>query len=423
MAAVPTIGDQPGLMQAVRDRFAHVDHCPFEGPRVFFENAGGALTLKSVVETTATYAAIPDNQGRDNPASKALMEVINKGKADMRLFFNAPNGQVFVGESGSEVTFRLIRTMVLGAAPGGRMIATTLEHPASRSAMARYAQITNRPLTLVAHDNATGTVTAAHYQPHLTPDLRVASIVQTSPVTGMAVDVAAIAAAIRAVAPDCLIFVDGIQHASHGHVDIQSYGIDGYAISPYKVFSRHGYGVGWASDRLTALGKDVVAGGLATAWEMGTRDTGAYATFSDVVRYFEWLGGHFTDSTDPRSRIEAAAKAIHAQEADLAHAMLHGTGNQRGLAEMPGITVIGGVDNPLREGVISFVHADVPAERIVAHLRAHGVRAHTRTNDHYSGNVLVPLNLRACVRVSYSHYNTRAEVAQMLAAMATLPVG
>ena len=51
----------------------------------------------------------------------------------------------------------------------------------------------------------------------------------------MGVDVASIAKAIRAVAPECFIIVDGIQHAAHGHLDIQSYGIDGYVISPYKM--------------------------------------------------------------------------------------------------------------------------------------------------------------------------------------------
>ncbi len=77
-------------------------------------------------------------------------------------------------------------------------------------------------------------------------------------------DIAAIAAAIRQASPSCFIIIDGIQHASHGHVDIASYGIDGYAVSPYKVFSRHGYGIGWASDRLTQLEKDVVMGGSST---------------------------------------------------------------------------------------------------------------------------------------------------------------
>ena len=72
----------PSLLDAVRARFLHVDECPFEGPRVFFENAGGALHLKSVAETSARYAGYPDNQDRDNAASRALMAAIEKGRAD-----------------------------------------------------------------------------------------------------------------------------------------------------------------------------------------------------------------------------------------------------------------------------------------------------------------------------------------------------
>ena len=407
----------PGLMDAVRARFAHVDRCPFEGPRVFFENAGGALTLKSVAETSGLYAAYPDNQGRDNPASKALMAAIDKGKADMRLFFNAKEGQVFVGESGTEVLFRLIRTAALGAEAGGIMLSTTLEHPASRSAMARWAGVTGRPHVLVPHENATGSVDVEAYRRLITPDIRVATIVHTSPVTGMAVDVGAIAAEIRKVAPQAFIIVDGIQHASHGAVDIASYGIDGYAISPYKVFSRHGYGVGWASDRLTACTKETVMGGSPTNWEMGTRDAGSYATFSDVVSYLAWLGSNFTQESAPRLQLEAAARAIHDHEKMLGEAMINGTGNLRGLAQIPGVRIIGGAENARREGVVSLTLDGSRSEEIVSFLNARGVRTHTRKADHYSGNVLEPLGLADCVRVSFSHYNTLGEVAQFLTAM------
>ncbi len=414
------ITDKPGLLDEIRGRFAHVESCPFTGPRIFFENAGGALTLKSVVETSATFAAIPDNQGRDNPASRELMRVIDESKARMRSFFNAPDGQFFVGESGTEVLFRLIRNAANAAAPGGRMIGSTLEHPASRSAMAYWAEKTGRPHVLVAHDDATGSVGVEAYKAELTPDLRVATILHTSPVTGMAVDVEAIAAAIRAAAPDCLIIVDGIQHASHGGIDIAGYGIDGYAVSPYKVFSRHGYGVGWASDRLSALPKEQLRGGPLENWELGTRDTGAYATFSDVVDYFVWLGGHFTDSDDRRRRIEAAGQAIHAHEKALTDAMLHGTGNLKGLTELPGVGIIGGADNPLREGLVCLTVAGKDAVDVVAALREQGIRVHTRKADHYSGNVLEPLGLPSAVRVSLCHYNTREEVALFLAAMAEI---
>ncbi|MEJ1995357.1 MAG: aminotransferase class V-fold PLP-dependent enzyme [Limibacillus sp.] len=411
------ISEKDGLLEEIRNRFAHVDTCPFQGPRIFFENAGGALTLKSAVETSAIFAAIPDNQGRDNVASHELVRVINEAKAKMRTFFNAPEGQFFVGESGTELLFRLIRSAVVGAPEGGQVLGSTLEHPATRSAAGHWAETMGRPHVLVAHKNETGSVTAEDYRPHITPDTRVATILHTSPVTGMGVDVASIAKAIREVAPDCYIIVDGIQHASHGRIDIASYGIDGYVVSPYKVFSRHGYGVAWISDRLSALRHESLKGGPAENWEFGTRDTGSYATFSDVVDYFVWLGSQFTADEDPRACIEAAGKAIHAHEKSLTDAMLHGTGNLKGLAEMPGVNIIGGVDNPAREGLVSLTVEGVPSVDVVATLNEQGIRTHLRKADHYSGNILDPLGLDSCVRVSLCHYNSVAEVAQFLTAM------
>ncbi len=403
----------PPLMQDIRSRFAHVDSCPFQGPRIFFENAGGALTLNSVVATSGKFAAIPDNQGRDNPAAKALVEIIRQAKQDMHRFFGASTGQFFVGESGTELSFRLIRTAIMGT-PDGSVIGSSVEHPASRSAALHWAKMADKSYINVQHDNATGGVTAEAYAALMTPDVRVATILHTSPVTGIANDVAAIAAAVRAVSPDAVIFVDGIQHASHGRIDIDAYDIDGYVVSPYKVFSRHGYGVAWASDRLSSLPIETLKDGPEGNWEMGTRDTGAYATFSDVVAYFDWLG---SDAKTPRARIEAAGKAIHEHEHFLTQALIHGTGNLPGLAELPGVTILGGIDNPGREGLVCFALDHVPAAEIVTKLNDQGIRTHIRKADHYSGNILTPLGLDAAVRVSLCHYNTLEEVSALLAAM------
>jgi selenocysteine lyase/cysteine desulfurase len=312
--------------------------------------------------------------------------------------------------------FRLIRTAIVGTGPG-RVLGSTLEHPATRSAARHWAEVAGKPHILVPHDDETGSVIAAAYAPEITPDTRVATILHTSPVTGMGVDVASIAAEIRKIAPECIIIVDGIQHAAHGRLDIASYDVDGYVVSPYKVFSRHGYGVAWVSDRLHAIKHEHLIDAPGNPWEFGTRDTGAYVTFSDVVDYFDWLGGEVSDETDRRARIVAAGEAIHAHEARLVQAMVHGTGNLKGLAELPGITIIGGVDNPRREGLVSIAVEGMPAPDVVTALRARGIRTHTRKADHYSGNVLTPLGMDSAVRVSMCHYNTEGEVAHFLQAM------
>ena len=383
------------LLGEIRARFAHVDECPFTGKRIFFENAGGALTLNKVVETSARFAAIPDNQGRDNPASKALVDVIAQARDDARLFLGAEGGAVIVGESGTELLFRLIRDACLGAGPGVAL-GSTVEHPASRSAMARWAAQSGRQHVLIPHDDALGQVTPEAYAAHVTPDTAVATVLHTSPVTGMGMDLAGIASAIRAVAPECFIIVDGIQHACHGQIDVAATGVDAYVVSPYKMFSRHGYGIAWASDRLTALAHDALIGGPEGNWELGTRDTGAYATFSDVVSYFDWLGGH---------------------EAALCAAMVHGIGNLPGLADLPGVTIVGGAENPAREGLVSFYAAGRPSVDLVSALNDRGIRTHTRKADHYSGNILTPLGQADCVRVSLAHYNSAEEVRAFLTAM------
>ena len=273
-------------------------------------------------------------------------------------------------------------------------------------------------------------VSVDQYRPALTADLAVATIIHASPVTGMHVDVAAIAAEIRAVAPDCFIIVDGIQHAAHGRVDIDDYGVDGYVVSGYKLFSRHNFGVAWVSDRLATAPHEQLDGAPAHVWELGTRDTSAYAAFSEVARYLEWLGTQVSgnplgsdefDSVEhrinltPRELIERAAVGIRSQEQDLVDAMMWGTGGLPGLGQLDNVQVVGPETSEHRSGMVSFTIDGHDSLDVVDALNADGVRTHARKQDYYSAGVLKPLGIENCVRASASHYNTRAEVEQMLA--------
>ena len=402
------------LMNQIRERFCHVDTCPYQGPRIFFENAGGGLTLKSVVEVNTELAGIPDNQGRDNPASHELVRIIAQARDNMRTFLGVKEGPVFTGESGTELIFRMVRAAALGSPAGGNMIGSTLEHPATVSASKRWAKIAGKEYRAAVHDNASASITALDYAGIVDADTRVATIIHTSPVTGMTVDIPAVVKTIRSVSPDCIIILDGIQHAAHGGLSIDEYDIDGYAVSAYKVFSRHNYGFAWLSPRLATLPHDHLDGTPDDFWEMGTRDTSAFACTSKVVEYFDWLGSHFTDSEDRRARILAAGNAISEQEHDLVDLMINGNETQRGLRDMPEVFLIGGYDNPAREGMVSIIVEGKPCAEVVADLTAKGIRTHVRKADYFSGNILEPLGRPTCIRVSMCHYNTDREVGAFL---------
>ncbi len=407
----------PKLLAEIRNKFAFVEECPFVGERIFFENAGGALTLKSVVETSSRFAAIPDNQGRDNAASKALMEIIQKAKSDATELFGATSGQFFVGESGTELLFRLVRNAATSAKMGGNIVGSSFEHPATRSAAKYWASQTNREYINVQHNDQNGHVTAELYSEIVSPDTRVVTILHASPVTGISVDLEAISKAVHSISPEALIIVDGVQYAAHGGIMIDQYNIDGYAISPYKMYSRHGYGLAWVSDRLTKMNHEQLFDGPSENWELGTRDTGSYATISNVVKYLEWLGEKIENTESRSVKLYNAAKAIAAQEKALTDLMINGEDNIIGLKDLSGVEIIGGLNNPNRSGLVSFRINGTSSHLLVDFLNDKGIRTHVRKADHYSGNILDPLGWEDCVRVSVCHYNSSEEIKSLLLAL------
>ncbi|GHC28209.1 aminotransferase class V-fold PLP-dependent enzyme [Aidingimonas halophila] len=408
------------LLTQIRESFLHIDACPFTGKRVFFENAGGSLTLESVAEQSAKVAGIPDNEHRDNPASRAVSQIVSTGRNDLANFMGANSGVIFGGETGTECLFRVIRAAALSAKEGGSIVASSVEHPATYDATAQWARRTNREWIEVPFDVETGQVTAAHYANCVRPDTRIATILHSSPVTGMSMDIVEIVRTIRTVAPECIIVVDGIQHAPHGTLAVDDYDVDAYVISPYKAYCRFNNGYAWISDRLSMVKHDRLLGKPADAWELGSRDPSAMAGVSAMVDYLTWLGGHFTEETSRRDCLVAASRAMQAHERALVHRLLHSGAGLPGLCSYPGLHLIGSAESPNREGVVSFAVEGYEAKQVVAELGARGIRVHARSDDVFSGNILRPMGLKAVTRISLAHYNSAAEIDLCLEALAEI---
>ena len=408
----------PDLMTQVRERFHNVGRCPVtKRPRVFFESGGGSLKLKEALAASAEVEVLPDQEGRDNDASRYLTALLETGREDLHLFFGSGGeGQVISGETGTRLLYRLIRSVALAADPGP-VISCTLEHPATLDSAKQWAANTDREWIEVPFDPTTGTVAAANYAAAVTPDTRIATVIHTSQLTGFRVDLPAIAAAIRAVAPGCFIIVDGIQHAPHGRLDVADYGADAYIFSPYKAYSRLSLGFAWINDRMTAVPHEHMLGRSADLWELGSRDPAFYAAQSKILDYVCWIGGHFTNASDRRAQIEAGAGAMERHEAALIQLLLFGEQGLGGLADFDGVTLVGPPTMSGREGIVSFNLQGLQAPELVRRFAAADIRVHARISDGYSGHILAALDIPDCLRVSLCHYNSGDEVRRLLRAL------
>src|SRR3546814_2000080 len=63
------------LMLEVKHRFHQVDHDHTGKKRLYFDNAGGAFRLKSVLERMAELDAIPDNIERVHTVARYLQDI------------------------------------------------------------------------------------------------------------------------------------------------------------------------------------------------------------------------------------------------------------------------------------------------------------------------------------------------------------
>ncbi len=405
------------LLSEIRARFHHVDTCPItKAPRIFFENGGGSLKLRAAIAAGAELAAIPDQEQRDNDASRYVSAVIARGREDLRLFFGATTGQVISGETGTELLYRFIRAVALSA-PAGPFLSSSLEHPASFDSAKLWADRTGRARIAIKLDIHSGTVTPADYARAVTPDTRLATVIHTSQLTGLHVDLPGIVAAIRRVSPDCFVIVDGIQNAPHGRVEVERYGADAYVFSAYKAYSRLAIGFAWIGPRLERVPHEHMQGKSDKYWELGSRDPGIYAAHSAVADYFDWLGSHFTASADRRARVLAAADAMAAHEKALVGLLIEGNGKRPGLTQNNKVTLVGPASLDDRQGIVSFGLSGLSAPELVRAFAARGIRVHARIDDAYSGHILADLGLKDCLRVSLCHYNTPEEVDAFLAAL------
>ena len=204
-----------------------------------------------------------------------------------------------------------------------------------------------------------------------------------------------------------LVFVDGAQAPGHlPRLDVGALGCDFYALSAHKMYGPTGTGVLWArAEILEAMppwqgGGDMVLTVSTEAatfreppfrFEAGTPNITGVAGLGAAVAYLQSLG-------------REAAAAHERRLVDRA---------RRGLAELPGLRLLGGA--PEHVGIVAFTLEGVHPHDIATVVDREGVAI--RSGHHCAEPLHRRLGVAGSARASFAFYNTEAEVDALVAAV------
>lgn len=407
---------EPELMEEIRKKFYYLEKDQDGRKRLFFENSGGSLRLKSANEARMRLEQIPDCPERTNETAVMLNQVKADGIRDiMEVIFGARSGALVTEQTASQVMFQMTRA-ILENVPGGNVVTTSIEHPSAFDAAKYYAKRTGKEFRMAKVNPSTGSVDADEILRCVDENTCLLSVMSASNISGNIFDLESIVAQAREVNPELYIISDAVQHMPHAVLDVEKLKLDGMNFAPYKAFGIRGCGYGYVSDRVARLPHDKLAAKAETEWELGTFPHPNYAAISAVVDYVCWIGAHFTQKTNRRTLYVTGMERIHLQERALLKHMMEGTLEIPGLRHIKGVSVY--LDSPSYENrdLISAMGIDgIGFSEAVAEYDRRGVTVFERVNTSlYSKRIVESLGLQGAIRVSPLHCHTPGEIEQFL---------
>ncbi|TIM97523.1 MAG: aminotransferase class V-fold PLP-dependent enzyme, partial [Mesorhizobium sp.] len=170
-----------------------------------------------------------------------------------------------------------------------------------------------------------------------------------------------------------LVYVDAVQFAPHGLIDVRDLGCDFLVCSAYKFFGPH-MGIVWGKldviDALTPYKCRCSSNALPERFELGTPQIELMAGLSAAVDYFAELGAAAGEDGSRRAGIVKAFEISIAYENRLTQKLIDG------LSAVSGLT-IHGITDPARVGervpTVSFTVDGIVPETIVRQMNAENI--------------------------------------------------
>lgn len=245
----------------------------------YLDNAATTMVNPEVIETItkamAEHWANPSSLYTPGAHSELAL---NKARADVARTLGATAGEVYFTGCGSEGN----NLAILGAARtrkwGKRIVCTGFEHPSVALPMQRLAQ-EGYDVQFVAPE-ADGHLNVDKMLELVDKNTILVAAMQVNNETGTAVDVARLAAGVKARNDRTAVHVDGVQ--AWMRVPVRLANIDSYSVSGHKIHAPKGIGAMYIRKGLK-ISPFIRGGGQENGLRSGTEATGQLAALAAAV--------------------------------------------------------------------------------------------------------------------------------------------
>ena len=379
----------------------------------FFDNPGGTQVHASVIEAMVDYLRRRNSNTHGlfetSRRTDAVIEEAHQAVADL---LGCGADEVVFGNNMTSLTFHLSRSLAQDLEPGDELLVTRLDHDANVMPWALAAQERGARVRWADIDLESGTLDMEDLRAKITPRTKIAAVGYASNATGTINDVATITAWAREAG--ALTFVDAVQYAPHGLIDVQALGCDFLACSSYKFFGPHSgqlFGKREHLRQLQAYRVRPAGEELPGKWETGTQNHEAMAGVTAAIDYLAAVGvehGAARSEDNRRQKLIAAWSVIQAYERTLTERLV------TGLLDLPGIRIYGltePADWHRRVATVAVRRRGVTPERLAQALADENIFAWNGSFYALSASERMGVEGNGgWLRLGLVHYNTLEEV-------------
>jgi cysteine desulfurase family protein (TIGR01976 family) len=408
-----------------RKHFPALNQTQDEKPVVFFDNPGGTQCPQMVIDAVAGYL-VNDNANHGGAfatslRSDAMLHDAHQAMADM--LGAASADEIVFGANMTTLTFSVSRALGRLLSPGDEIVITRLDHDANISPWMLLARDTGAVIRWVDIREEDCTLDMASFEAQITSKTKIVAAGYASNAVGTINDVKAIVEMAHAV--EALTYIDAVQYAPHGPIDVQALGCDFLVCSAYKFFGPHVgvlYGKLDLLDRLSAYKVRPADDRPPYKFETGTLNHEGIAGTRAAAEYLAQISilqspisNVKGESPRRRERIVAGMTAIKEYEKTLSMRLISGLQQIKGV-KIWGITDLAQLDR--RVPTVSFTLEGHSPREVAEYLGRNGI--FVWDGNYYALAVMERLDLEPAggmVRVGPVHYNTGDEIDRLLHAL------